>query len=67
MVNKIEQMEHDLGVAKKLQELVDKFGGDKTRLAKVLGFPDARMINERLAILDVDPEALRILYGGRKE
>jgi hypothetical protein len=56
------EMKRDIEMAKRIQGMVDRYGGDKTALARRLGYKNAAKINERLAILDVDPEALKILY-----
>lgn len=47
--------------AKVIQRMVDDWGGDKTALAKALGYTSASVINDWLAPLALDPEATETL------
>ena len=61
------QVEETYARARKWQELVDEWDGDRTALARSLGYSNARRINDELSIQNLDPEALRTLIKGDRD
>jgi ParB/RepB/Spo0J family partition protein len=49
--------------AKVIQRMIENWGGDKTSLAKALGYSSAKVINDWLAPLGLDPEVMQMLKG----
>jgi ParB-like chromosome segregation protein Spo0J len=49
--------------AKIIQIMLDNWGGDKTALAKALGYSSAKVIDNWLAPLNLDPEVTEVLRG----